>query len=158
MDSARHQPRHVRRPRPARGEITWVGILLVLLAAGTGWVAWAAVPAYMLHLEVKQVVRDFANQAVKSTGDEALVERMAERIRGLAQVEEPGRDGRPEHRPAVDLRAQDVSWERLPGDQLHVAFDYERKLPLPLLERRVPRRFSVDLTLDVARAVWEKPR
>ena len=133
-------------------------MLLVLVVAGSGWVAWAAVPAYMLHLEVKQVVRDFANQAVKSTGDEALVERMAERIRGLAQVEEAGRDGRPERRPAVDLQARDVSWERLPGDQLHVAFDYEREIQLPLVERRLPRRFSVDLTLDVARAEWEKPR
>lgn len=147
-----------RRPRPARGEITWVGVLLLLLAAGAGWVAWAAVPAYMLHIEVKQVVRDFANQAVKSTADEALVERMAERIRGLAQVEEAAPDGRPERRPAVDLRAQDVTWERLPGDQLRVAFDYEREIPLPLVERRVPRRFSVDLTLDVARAEWGNPR
>jgi hypothetical protein len=60
--------------------------------------------------------------------------------------------------PAVDLQAQDVTWERLPGDQLRVAFDYDREIPLPLLERRIPRRFSVDLTLDVSRAEWGNNR
>jgi len=150
MGSSRLLP----RPRPARGEITWVGIALLLGALGGAWLAWAAVPAYMLHLEVKQVVRDFANQAVKSGDDAALVERMTQRIRGLAQVDEPLADGRVERRPAIDLRPQDVVWERLPGDQLHVAFEYDRELPLPLLEWRLPRRFSVDLTLDVARAEW----
>ncbi|HET9596633.1 MAG TPA: hypothetical protein VFP65_13680 [Anaeromyxobacteraceae bacterium] len=151
-------PRNVGRPRAARGEITWVGIALLLGALAGGWLAWVAVPAYMLHLEVKQVVRDFANQAVKSSDDAGLVERMAQRIRELAQDEEPLDGGRVERRPAIDLRAQDVAWERLPGDQLHVAFDYERELRLPLLERRLPRRFSVDLTLDVARAEWGSPR
>jgi hypothetical protein len=147
-------PRPPSRPRPARGEITWVGLALLLGALGAGCVAWVAVPAYMLHLEVKQVVRDFANQAVKSGDDAGLVERMTERIRGLAQVDEPLEDGRLERRPAIDLRPQDVAWERLPGDQLHVSFEYDRELRLPLLERRYPRRFSVDLTLDVARAEW----
>jgi hypothetical protein len=151
-------PRSPPRPRPPRGEITWVGIALLLGALGAAWLAWVAVPAYMLHLEVKQVVRDFANQAVKSSDDAGLVERMTQRIRALAQVEQPLDDGRLERRPAIDLRPQDVAWERLPGDQLHVAFDYDRELRLPLLERRLPRRFSVDLTLDVARAQWENLR
>jgi hypothetical protein len=150
--------RPLPRPRPARGEITWVGIALLLAALGAAWLAWAVVPVYMLHLEVKQVVRDFANQAVKSGDDAGLVERMTQRIRGLAQADEPLADGRVERRPAIDLRPQDVAWERLPGDQLHVAFEYDRELELPLLERRLPRHFSVDLTLDVARAEWGNPR
>jgi hypothetical protein len=153
MTSARQKPH-----RAARGEITWVGLLMLLAVAGVGWVAWAAVPAYMLHLEVKQVVRDFGNQAVKSRADADLVARMVERIRDLAHEDEVADDGRRVRHPVVDLRAEDVTWERLPGDQLRVAFDYDRDLPLPLLERRLPRRFSVDLTLDVARAEWGSPK
>jgi hypothetical protein len=112
----------------------------------------------MLHLEVKQVVREFANEAVKTSDDAGLVERMTQRIRALAQDEAPLEDGGVERRPAVDVRPQDVAWERLPGDQLHVAFEYDRELALPFVQRRMPRHFSVDLTLDVTRAQWGSTR
>jgi hypothetical protein len=128
--------------------------MLLALVAG-GYLAWVFVPVYMVHLEVKQVVRDFGNRAVKERDDDALVRGMTERLRRLAVVQEPGEDGAVVVRPAVELAPQDVTWERLEGDRLHVAFAYQRTIPLPIVERRAERTLSVDLTLDVARPVWE---
>jgi hypothetical protein len=130
---------------------------MVLGAAAAAYLGWVWIPVYVLHYEVKQVVRDFANQSVKARDDAALVARMADRIRALRQESAPGPDGRPVARPAVDLRPQDVTWER-EGDVLHVAFDYERDVAYPILDRTVTEVMNVDLTLDVTRADWSSAR
>jgi hypothetical protein len=128
---------------------------MLLAMVASGYLAWVFVPVYMVHLEVKQVVRDFGNRAVKERDDDALVRAMTDRIRRLSVVQERGADGEVVARPAVELAPQDVTWERLDGDRLHVAFAYQRAIPLPIVERRAERTLSVDLTLDVARPVWE---
>jgi hypothetical protein len=116
------------------------------------------VPVYVTHYEVKQVVRQFGNQAVKNHDDALLVQAMVEKIRSLEQVALTGSEGRHELRPAVDLRPQDVTWERVEPVSLHVAFDYERRVVFPFLDRDVERVMTVDLTMDVSTPNWGTSR
>ncbi len=136
------------------GEITWVGLTLLLGLAVGAYLAWAWVPAYATHYEVKQVVRLFGNQAVKDRNDGPLVEAMVAKIRSLQQVAVAGPDGRRELRPAIDLRSQDVTWERVGPASLHVAFDYDCQVVLPLLDRNLDRVMTVDMIIDVSAPNW----
>ena len=138
----------------ARGAVTWVGLTLLLGLSAGAYLAWAWVPVYVTHYEVKQVVRQFGNQAVKNREDAPLVQAMVEKIRSLEQVARTGPDGRQELRPAIDLRPQDVTWERVEPASLHVAFEYERQVVFPFLDRTVERVLTVDLTMDVSTPNW----
>lgn len=142
------------RLREARGAITSVGLLLLLGLAGGLYMAWTWIPVYATHYEVKQVVRHFGSLAVKSRDDAQLVEAMIARIRALDQVVDEGPDGRRQARPALDVRPQDVTWERVEPSSLHVAFDYERQVALPLVDRKLERVMSVDLTMDISTPKW----
>jgi hypothetical protein len=147
------------RPLAERGAITWVTLLLLLGLGLGGYLAWMWGPAYLVHFEVKQVVREYGNQAVRNPDDRGLVESMVQRIRSLDRVEVMGEDGKVRKEPAVDLRPQDVTWERLRDPpSLHVAFEYARLVPFPLLERTAERTFRVDVTMDVSRPDWGSPR
>jgi hypothetical protein len=142
----------------ARGAITSVGLLLVLGLAAAAYLAWMWVPVYVLHYEVVQVVRNFGNQAVKNHDDAQLVEAMVSKVRSLDQVVEEGPDGRRQARPTVDLRPQDVTWERVEPASLHVAFDYVREVALPFVDRKLERTMTVDLTMDVSPPNWGSSR
>lgn len=144
-----------------RGEITWVTVLLLMAAAGAGYLAYAFGPVYVLHYEVKQVVREYANQAWRNPNDAELVENMAHKIRTLFEESVPGADGRPARRPAVDVRPQDVVWERDPSSApptVHVAFEYTREVRLPFVERSVEKVMAVDMTVDIGRPDWGPER
>ena len=150
MAAARKKPRLLE----GRGAITSVGLLLLLgLAAGV-YLAWTFIPVYVTHYEVKQVVRNFGSLAVKNRDDAQLVDGMVAKIRSLEQVVGEGPDGRREARPLIDLRPQDVTWERVEPASLHVAFDYEREVPFPLVDRRIERVMTVDLTMDISTPNW----
>jgi hypothetical protein len=147
--------------RGERGEITWVTLLLLVgLAAGGYWAAvW--VPVWFVHYEVKHVVRDFSNQAVKNPDDARLVEDMCAKLRTLDAVEVPGPDGRLERRPVPDVHPQEVTWERdttSTPPTLHVAFEYRRDVRYPILDRWTETTMRVDLNLDIGRPDWGPSR
>jgi hypothetical protein len=143
------------RPPRARGAVTWVTLLLLLAIAGGGYAAWVFGPALVLHYEVKQVVRDFGHRAVKDQDDAGLVLGMVQKLRTLQDVDGVDEAGRRVRVPMVDLRTQDVTWERSANPaRLHVAFEYARDLELPFLHRTLPRVYRVDETIDIARPVW----
>lgn len=152
------------RLRPAlRGErgVTWVGLLLLLLVVSGAYLAWVWVPIYFENYAVKQVVRDYMNQAIKNTNDATLVRNMVHKIRSLSQ--EPGVDewGRPALVPAVPLLEQDVSWARdatSAPPMLRVSFAYERAVTYPILERRATKVFQVDLTNELTVPDWGPSR
>jgi hypothetical protein len=154
MAAARKTPRLLE----ARGAITSVGVLIILGLAAAAYLAWMWVPVYVVHYEVVQVVRNFGNQAVKDHDDTRLVEQMVAKLRSLDQVVEAGPDGRRETRPVVDVSPQDVTWERVEPATLHVAFDYEREVAFPLVDRNIERTMSVDLTMDVSIPNWGSSR
>ena len=52
-----------------RGGVSWVSALLLLGLVTAGYLLSVWGPVYVVHYEVKQVVRDYANQAVKNTND-----------------------------------------------------------------------------------------
>jgi hypothetical protein len=113
----------------------------------------------VLHYEVKQVVRDYGNQAVKNQNDAALLEGMLQKIRYLQQVDMVDDTGRKVKVPVVDLRKEEVTWERtVDPPTLHVAFEYPRTLELPWLDRSLERVYRVDLTMDTSRPDWGPSR
>ncbi|HTP25871.1 MAG TPA: hypothetical protein VMK12_09455 [Anaeromyxobacteraceae bacterium] len=142
------------RPSRARGAISWVGVALLLGAIGGGYLGWVWFPVYLSNYEVKQVVRQFANEAVKNPNDEQLVAAMVARLRSLGEVESVDESGRPVRRPMVDISPADVTWERVDPHALHVSFAYERTVELPFLARRLERVMVVDLTMDISRPDW----
>jgi hypothetical protein len=134
--------------------------MLILLGVAAG--AYGAVvffPVWVLHYEVKQVVRDYGNQAVKNPDDAGLLDGMVKKIRTLQQVEAVDETGRKVKVPVVDIQPQDVTWERSADPPaLHVEFEYERSLELPWLDRQLERVYRVDLTMDLKRPDWGPAR
>ena len=93
-----------RRGRLERGTASWVTVLLVLGLAAAAYAAVIFVPPAVLHYEVKQVVRDYGNQAIKNPDDERQVEAMVQKIRSLDSVAGVDEAGRPVRIPVVDLQ------------------------------------------------------
>jgi hypothetical protein len=150
-------PRRDRRLE--RGGASWVTLLLVLGLAGAAYAAVVFGPPAVLHYEVKQVVRDYGNQAIKNPNDEQLLRDMVQKIRSLDDVAGVDDAGRKIRIPVVDLSKDDVLWERTREPPvLHVAFEYPRTLELPFLDRVVERVYQVDLTMDQKRADWGPQR
>lgn len=148
-----------RRERLERGAASWVTVLLVLGLAAAGYAAVVFVPPAVLHYEVKQVVRDYGNQAVKNPNDERLRNDMVQKIRSLADEPVVDEAGRKVRVPVVDLRVEDVAWDRTADPpSLHVVFEYPRTLDLPGLDRSVDRVYRVDLTMDLTRPDWGPAR
>lgn len=149
------------RPLGARGEVTWVGLLLLVLLVGAGYLAWVWVPVYVVHYQVKQVVRDYMNQAVHDRNDSDLVTRMTRKIASLAQVDGVDAYGAPARVPAVELEPAQVTWERdatRSPPMLHVAFEYERSVTYPFLETKATKVFTVDLENDISVPDWGSAR
>ncbi len=143
--------------RRERGGISWVTLLLLLVVTATGYVGWVWVPLYFEFYTVKQVVRDYMNQAIKNRDDEALRRNMVLKIRSLEQVETVDERGRAALEPAIPLEERQVAWERDASAQpptLRVAFDYERRVFYPILDRTAVKVFQVDLTGDLTAANW----
>jgi hypothetical protein len=138
-----------------RGTASWVTLLMILGLAAGAYAALVFVPVWVLNYEVKQVVRDFGNQAVKNKDDAVLLDGMLQKIRLLQQVDGVDAAGRKVMVPVIDLQKQDVTWERSTDPlSLHVEFEYPRVLELPWLDRTIERTYRVDLTMDLKRADW----
>jgi hypothetical protein len=148
-----------RGRRRERGAASWVTILMILGIAAGAYAAVVFVPVWVLHYEVKQVVRDYGNQAIKNQDDAALIDAMVHKIRTLEQVDGVDDAGRKARVPVVDIHKQDVTWERSTDPLvLHVEFEYPRVLELPWLDRRIERVYRVNLTMDLKRADWGPAR
>jgi hypothetical protein len=142
-------------PSGARGAVTWVTLLLLVAVAGGAYLAVVFGPAWVLHYEVKQVVRDYGNRAVKDPDDAGLLRGMVDKVRSLQMVKTADDAGRPIRVPVVDVEPKDVVWERTPDPpMLHVEFEYARELELPGLNRTLPRVYRVDERMDISRAKW----
>jgi hypothetical protein len=158
-DGTRLPASRCRRERLELGFASWVTVLLVLGLAAAGYAAVVFVPPAVLHYEVKQVVRDYGNQAVKNKNDAQLLRDMVQKIRSLADEQMVDEAGRTVRVPIVDLRVDEVAWERTADPpSLHVAFEYPRTLDLPWLDRSVDRVYRVDLTMDLTRPDWGPAR
>jgi hypothetical protein len=142
-----------------RGTVSWVTLVMILGIAAGAYAAVVFVPVWVLNYEVKQVVRDYGNQAVKNPDDAILLDGMVQKIRTLQQVDGFDEAGRKVRVPVVDLQKQDVTWERsAEPPSLHVEFQYPRVLELPWLDRSIERVYRVDLTMDLKRADWGPAR
>jgi hypothetical protein len=163
MAPVRNEPRECASlaggKRLERGAASWVTMLIVLGVAAGAYGAVVFLPVWVLHYEVKQVVRDYGNQAVKNPDDAGLLDGMVKKIRTLQQVEGVDEAGRKVMLPVVDIQPQDVTWERSAQPlSLHVEFEYPRSLELPWLGRRLERVYRVDLTMDLTRPDWGPSR
>jgi len=138
-----------------RGTASWVTLVMVLGIAAGAYAAVVFVPVWVLNYEVKQVVRDYGNQAVKNQDDAVLLDGMVKKIRTLQQVDGFDEAGRKVMLPVIDIQKQDVTWERSADPlSLHVEFEYPRVLELPWLDRSIERTYRVNLTMDLKRADW----
>ena len=148
-------------PRSELGAMTWVTALILAVVGGSAYLGWMWAPVYFDHYAVKQVVRDYMNQAVKNHDDEGLRTRMVQKIRSLAQVEIVDESGRTVRVPSVPIEDGAVTWERDADAQppmLHVAFTYERQVPYPFTAQTATKEFTVDLTNDLTLPDWGPPR
>ncbi len=129
-------------------------LLLLCLAAGA-YLVWVWGPIYIVHYEVKQVVRDFANQAVKNKADAGLREMMVNKLASLERVDVVDEYGRPGKIPAVNVRPEQVVWERTENPPtLHIAFEYTRLVRYPVVDREAETTFEIDQTFDITRPEW----
>jgi hypothetical protein len=147
--------------RGERGGVSWVSLLLLVLVVGGGYLAVVWVPVYYEAYAVKQIVRDYMNQAIKNPDDEGLRRKMVLKIRSLDQKASVDDLGRPVTLPTVPLEERDVTWERDRGSQppmLRVSFEYAREVEYPFLDRTATKVFSVDLSNDLVIADWGPKR
>lgn len=142
--------------------MTWVTALLLAAVAVSAYLAWVWIPIYFVNYEVKQVVRDYANQAVKNPADAFLVEAMVHKFRTLDGEPVLGDDGRMHKAPVIDLKPQEIVWERtlstVDPPTLRVAFEYTRRVHYPWIERVDEATFQIDMTFDISRPDWGPAR
>jgi hypothetical protein len=156
----RHPPPRSLPARFARGGISWVSALLLAIAITVGYLGWTWVPVYLVHYEVKQVVHDYLNQAVRNTNDAMQVEKMVQKLASLDDLDVIDESGSPATIPTVQVAAADVVWERDMSDppSLRIAFSYTRPVEYPLLGRWTQTTLSVDLTGDISPPNWGPAR
>ncbi len=148
-----------RRLLDERGKITWVTLLLLLGFASAAYLAWVWGPIYVVHYEVKQVVRDYCNQAVKNKADAQLIEAMLHKLRTLDYEWATNELGKQVKIPVIDLQPRDVVWERSDDPpELHVAFEYVRQVRYPFLESSTEVRMPIDITADISVPDWGPTR
>ncbi len=153
-------PRRSSR-RGERGAITWVTALLLAALTTGGYLLVVWMPIWVVHYEVKHVVRDYANQAVKNPNDQQLVLDLCAKLRSLDTGKALGADGQVESRPSVEVSPQEIIWERNVSarpPELRVAFSYRRQLYYPVLERWSEVDMSVDITHDIGLPDWGPTR
>jgi hypothetical protein len=150
-----------RAARPApRGQITWVGLLLLAAVASAAYLGWIWVPIWFDHYTVKQIVRDYMNQAVKNRDDAVLRSQMVAKIAALVETDGLDAAGNPVRVPAVVVAEQDVTWDRTSGPppRLHVAFEYEREIVYPFANRTATARLAIDEQNDLSAPDWGPAR
>jgi hypothetical protein len=140
-----------------RGGITWVTVVLLasLLTAGYLAVAWG--PVYIVNYEVRVVTGEFANRAVNDRDDARLVAQLCEKLGSLGRVKTPEPDGSISEVRAVDLRPEDVTWERHADSMprtLRIAFEYTTSVHYPVFDHFSEKTFAVELEQDISPVKW----
>src|SRR5512133_3929803 len=154
------RPRATPRRGP-RGAVTWVTLLLVAAVAAGAYLGTVWIPVYTENYAVKQVVRDYMNQAVKNPDDDGLRRNMVAKLRSLAEVDGVDAWGRPVRVPAVQVEEGAVTWARDAGSQppmLRVSFAYTREVVLPLLDRMAAKTFVIEEQNDLTAPNWGPAR
>jgi len=153
-------PRRSSR-RGERGAITWVTALLLAALTAGGYLLVVWTPIWVVHYEVRHVVRDYGNRAVKDPNDRQLVQDLCAKLRSLDTSKALGPEGRVESWPTVEVAPQDVLWERnlsVRPPELRVAFRYRRHVYYPVLERWSEVEMQVDITQDIGLPDWGPAR
>jgi hypothetical protein len=129
------------------------------VAVGAAYLGWVWLPLYFDHYTVKQVVSEYMNQAVKNPDDARLVRDMVTKIASLRTMDAVDPSGRPVKVPAVPLEESAVTWQRdTSAKTLRVAFDYERQVVYPFIDRVDVAVFSLDRTADITIPDWGPAR
>jgi hypothetical protein len=151
----------VRSRRLERGGISWVTAVLLATIAGGGYLGWVWLPLYFELYAVRQVVREYMNQAIKNPNDEVLRQGMLRKLESLVEVDAVDDYGRPARVSAIQVDERQVEWERDTAAEpptIRIAFAYERQVLYPILDRADVAVFEVDLTGELTRANWGPAR
>jgi hypothetical protein len=146
-----------RRRSLERGAFTWVTFLLLVLLVVGGYLAVVWGPVYLVRYEAAMTALEFANKAVHNKNDENLVQELCNKLAGLNTVKAPETDGTVSLVPAIEVRPEDVTWERndkVTPPTLHVAFTYTTIVYLPLLDRFTEATFHIERTQEIQPAKW----
>jgi hypothetical protein len=146
-----------RRRSREGGEITWVTLVLLASLLGGGYLAVVWVPVYIVRYEVGMVATEFVNKAVHNRDDAALVSGLCNRLAKLDQVKAPALDGSIITVPAVDLRPEDVTWQRdttAVPPTLHLAFEYTAVVHYPIFDRFTEKTFGIERSQDIQPVKW----
>jgi len=140
-----------------RGEFSWVTMLLLTSLVVGAYLAVVWGPVYVVRYEAGMVVTEFANKAVHIRDDASLVQGLCAKLAALDQVKFPEPDGSISVVPAVDVRPEDVTWERdaaATPPTIHVAFTYTTSVYYPFIDRFTEKTFSIDRAQDINPAKW----
>jgi hypothetical protein len=140
-----------------RGGITWVTLLMLATLVAGGYLAVVWGPVYIVRYEAKVVTGEVANLAVHERDDAKLVALLCDKLGALAQVRALGTDGSITEARAVDLRPEDVTWERDASGTprtLHIAFEYTTSVYYPIIDRFAEKTFAVDMVRDITPVKW----
>ena len=146
-----------RRRSLERGAFTWVTFLMLvsLLAGGYLAVVWG--PIYIVRYQVGVVTGEFANRAVNNRDDAGLVNGLCDKLGALSQVKIQEQDGSISEVRAVDLRPEDITWERkaeaIPRS-LRIAFEYTTSVHYPLIDKFSEKTFIIELERDISPVKW----
>jgi hypothetical protein len=103
------------------------------------------------------VAGEFANKAVNDHDDARLVQQMTEKLGGLSQVKIQEPDGSISEVRAVDLRPEDITWERKAETMprtLRIAFEYTTSVHYPVIDRFSEKTFAIALERDISPVKW----
>jgi hypothetical protein len=141
---------------PARGQITWVGLLLLALLAGGAYLAWTWVPVYLVRFQVRQTVKEYMNRAVKDRNDDQLKSDLSRTLAALHDQTWLDQAGRPYEAPLVNVEPHAIVWERSEGPppMLHVRVEYVHWVRYPFLQRVVQHPVVVEDDNDLTPPVW----
>lgn len=139
--------------------MTWVTVVLLLALSLGGYLCWVWGPVWIIQFEAKQVLRDFANQAVKNSSDEELIQGMVHKLRALSERAVVDENGRVTRAPIIEVGPKGVVWERdSQTSTLHIALTYTHPIRYPFIERLTEKEVQIDLTMDISRPDWGPAR
>ncbi len=143
--------------RDARGAVTWVTMLLLVLGVVVAYLGWVWVPLYLDNYAVRQALTSSMNEAIKNRDDALLVEDLCRKIREIRTVEGVDEAGRKVKMPAVSVEPRNISWTREADanpPMVRVTIEYDREVVYPFLNRVETKTFVVEGQNDISPVKW----